>query len=233
MIQALEGLGDSQEVKSPEIDLSRSGLSGDEPLIASKDFESSTRDGSQEVLTLNGFSSQDEEWVSPPDSIYSCSTQSSYACNENTHFDVSRSDNNPNFAKAKEQLPCVADIEANEDDSAFLAFIDIDEKMSSFGLKIESQDVKETKSSTSLVATNVLFESRQTSAPSSYSDSQLSITSNTKKDIPDMLSASDGKRKVVVDLLKDKSDKNNDPPSKVDSRGGVYKSKLFVISYLL
>ncbi|CAN6447682.1 unnamed protein product [Victoria cruziana] len=160
--KALEGLGDSQEVKSPEIDLSR------------------MRNGS---------------------------------------------DNNPNFAKAKEQLPCVADIEANEDDSAFLAFIDIDEKMSSFGLKIESQDVKETKSSTSLVATNVLFESRQTSAPSSYSDSQFSITSNTKKDIPDMLSASDGKRKVVVDLLKDKSDKNNDPPSKVDSRGGVYKRK--------
>ncbi|KAF3786353.1 Serine/threonine-protein kinase [Nymphaea thermarum] len=227
--KALEGLGDSQEMRSQEIDLSRSGLSGDGPLITSRDkdiFESGIKDRDQEVISSNEFSLPDEEWLSPPGSIYSCTTQLSYSCTEGTHIDDSSSDDNPNSTKAKEQVSYGAHIEANGDDSGVLSLIDIDEQISLSGLKTESQDMEGNKCDAGVVATDVLFESRQTSAPSSsYSDSQLSVAYNTRKDIPDTPNASDGKRRSVVDLLKEKTDKNNDQPSKVGSKGWVHKRK--------
>lgn len=84
-MQALEGLGESQAVRSQEIDLSSSDLAGDAAVLddKEKDIFSRTNGGSNpEFLDVARFSLQDEGWISPPNSIYSSSPTSGVTSDE-------------------------------------------------------------------------------------------------------------------------------------------------------
>ena len=79
-LQALEGLGESQEVKSQGISLSRPDLSGDATESDERGGESISTSGSgspKDLIGLTGLSLQDKEWISPPDSIGNSSVESS------------------------------------------------------------------------------------------------------------------------------------------------------------
>ncbi|OMO92217.1 hypothetical protein COLO4_17776 [Corchorus olitorius] len=75
--KALEGLGESQEVKSQGIRLSRPDLAGDATESDERAGESISTSGSgstKDFVDLTGLSLQDKEWISPPDSIGSSSS---------------------------------------------------------------------------------------------------------------------------------------------------------------
>ncbi|KAG4994057.1 hypothetical protein JHK86_030884 [Glycine max] len=78
--KALEGIGDSQEVKSEDIALSRSdGGGGDAVEFDDKEGESLSRsedDKTDDFIGFSRLSLEDKGWVSPPDSIY-CSSSGS------------------------------------------------------------------------------------------------------------------------------------------------------------
>ncbi|XAR59500.1 Non-specific serine/threonine protein kinase [Bertholletia excelsa] len=77
--KALEGLGESQEIRSPDINLSR-------PVIADHDSDYDSKEGEvflksdgendEDNLGVGGAFSQDKGWISPPDSICSSSSES-------------------------------------------------------------------------------------------------------------------------------------------------------------
>ncbi|XWS40368.1 hypothetical protein CRYUN_Cryun18bG0135200 [Craigia yunnanensis] len=88
--KALEGLGESQEVKSQGISLSRPDLSGDATESDERGGESILTSGSgspKDLIGLTGLSLQDKEWISPPDSVGNSSVESSI-----TSTDTSLSD---------------------------------------------------------------------------------------------------------------------------------------------
>ncbi|OMO75230.1 hypothetical protein CCACVL1_16263 [Corchorus capsularis] len=75
--KALEGLGESQEVKSQGIRLSRPDLAGDATESDERAGESISTSGSgstKDFVDLTGLSLQDKEWISLPDSIGSSSS---------------------------------------------------------------------------------------------------------------------------------------------------------------
>ncbi|GAV75069.1 PI3_PI4_kinase domain-containing protein/FATC domain-containing protein [Cephalotus follicularis] len=75
--KALEGLGESQEVKSQGISLSRPDL--DDSEFDDKGRESLSRSDSgsaKDFLDVAGVSLHDKDWISPPDSVYSSSLES-------------------------------------------------------------------------------------------------------------------------------------------------------------
>lgn len=80
-LQALEGLGESQEVKSQEINLSRPDLdAADATQFNDEGREDLSRSDSGSIeddfLSNTQLSLQDKGWISPPDSIYSSSSES-------------------------------------------------------------------------------------------------------------------------------------------------------------
>ncbi|KAI3946049.1 hypothetical protein MKX01_024805 [Papaver californicum] len=77
--KALEGLGESQEVRSQDISFSRSDLTDDTGIVDNKERNISpltSQSRSPENQDVSGFSLQDEGWISPPDSIYSGNSES-------------------------------------------------------------------------------------------------------------------------------------------------------------
>lgn len=83
--KAFEGLGESQEVKSQGIGISRSDLVGDDSEFDEKREESlsSGSQGTQDLLSVAaGLSLGDKGWISPPDSIYSSSSGSGTSSTE-------------------------------------------------------------------------------------------------------------------------------------------------------
>lgn len=95
--KALEGLGESQEVKSQGVSLSRSDLTAaDSSQFDEKGREafSGSDSGSikDDFLGVSGISLQDKGWISPPDSIYSSSSESAITSGEASLPDSS---NNP------------------------------------------------------------------------------------------------------------------------------------------
>lgn len=86
-MQALEGLGESQEVKSQGISLSRPDLAAaDTSQFDEKEREDLSRSDSEstkeDLLGVAGLSSEDKGWISPPDSIYSSSSESGVTSGE-------------------------------------------------------------------------------------------------------------------------------------------------------
>ncbi|CAK9179737.1 unnamed protein product [Ilex paraguariensis] len=83
--KALEGLGESQEVTSQDINSSRPGLEVDETEYESKESEifSKFDEKNDEVLLgVSGLSMLDKGWISPPDSICSSSSESGGTASE-------------------------------------------------------------------------------------------------------------------------------------------------------
>lgn len=76
--KALEGLGESQEVKSQGIDVPRDDLDGDTTEFADKDGTLSISDSgsTEKFIGVAGHSLQDKGWISPPDSICSSISES-------------------------------------------------------------------------------------------------------------------------------------------------------------
>ncbi|XP_059647736.1 uncharacterized protein LOC132294033 [Cornus florida] len=77
--KALEGLGESQEVRSQDINLSRPDLPCDDDLYDNKEreiFSKSDGESNEDFLGMSGLSLQDKGWISPPDSICSSSSES-------------------------------------------------------------------------------------------------------------------------------------------------------------
>ncbi|XP_059443210.1 uncharacterized protein LOC132175321 isoform X2 [Corylus avellana] len=77
--KALEGLGESQEVKSQEIDASREDLAVDATEFTDKEggnLSISDSGSTEKFIGGTGLSLQDKGWISPPDSI--CSSISEY-----------------------------------------------------------------------------------------------------------------------------------------------------------
>ncbi|XP_010255040.1 PREDICTED: uncharacterized protein LOC104595829 isoform X1 [Nelumbo nucifera] len=90
--KALEGLGESQAVRSQEIGLSRSDLTSEAAVFDDKEgdiFSRANESSNPEFLDVGGFSLQNDGWVSPPDSIYSESPNSSIASPESSLPDSS------------------------------------------------------------------------------------------------------------------------------------------------
>ncbi|KAL2328900.1 hypothetical protein Fmac_022327 [Flemingia macrophylla] len=91
--KALEGIGESQEVKSEDIALSRSnvGVGGDAVEFDGKEGESLPRSEDDKtddfIISFSRLSMEDKGWLSPPDSIY-CSSSGS----DNTSEEVSLPD---------------------------------------------------------------------------------------------------------------------------------------------
>ncbi|KAF7142764.1 hypothetical protein RHSIM_Rhsim05G0078500 [Rhododendron simsii] len=78
--KALEGLGESEEVRSQEINLSRPEATVNDSDYFSKEgefFSKSDGESGEESLGVSGLSLQDKEWISPPDSICSSSSETS------------------------------------------------------------------------------------------------------------------------------------------------------------
>lgn len=122
-LQALEGLGESQEVKSQSISLSRPDLASDATEYDERGGESISTSGSgspKDLVGLTGLSLQEKEWISPPDSIGTSCTESSITSNgtslsdsindpvvemmENISLDSSQKKDNgdPNFVPSSE-----------------------------------------------------------------------------------------------------------------------------------
>ncbi|XP_024959316.1 uncharacterized protein LOC112500194 [Cynara cardunculus var. scolymus] len=77
--KALEGLGESQEIRSQDLNLSRPDLVGDDTGYDNKEndiFSRSDGECDEELPQMTGFSLQDKGWISPPDSIYDGSSDS-------------------------------------------------------------------------------------------------------------------------------------------------------------
>eukprot|EP01018_Ginkgo_biloba_P002890 Gb_14475 [translate_table: standard] len=142
--KALEGVGESQEARSQELDLARPELAGDEVLSEEQDkniFEAVTYNGedggelvTDEELVLQG----DEDcWISPPDSLYTSGSDSEVTSVEDTisqHHEVLSSVSNDWEARgsgadktklAEEMMPDISRLMVNEDtaftSSSFLA----------------------------------------------------------------------------------------------------------------
>ncbi|TYG84112.1 hypothetical protein ES288_D01G223600v1 [Gossypium darwinii] len=82
--KALEGLGESQEVKSQSISLSRPDLASDATEYDERGGESMSTSGSgspKDLVGLTGIPLQEKEWISPPDSIGTSGTESSITSN--------------------------------------------------------------------------------------------------------------------------------------------------------
>lgn len=82
--QALEGLGESQELKSQGISLSRPDLAVDAIESDERGRESILTSGSgssKDLIGLSGLSLQDKEWISAPDSVGNSSVESSITSN--------------------------------------------------------------------------------------------------------------------------------------------------------
>ncbi|MBA0848572.1 hypothetical protein Goshw_003971 [Gossypium schwendimanii] len=82
--KALEGLGESQEVKSQSISLSRPDLASDATEYDERGGESISTSGSgspKDLVGLTGLPLQEKEWISPPDSIGTSGTESSITSN--------------------------------------------------------------------------------------------------------------------------------------------------------
>ncbi|KAK9286330.1 hypothetical protein L1049_014722 [Liquidambar formosana] len=101
--KALEGLGESQEVKSQEINLSRSNLAGDATEFDNKEreiFPHSDGSNSEDFVGITELSLEDKGWISPPDSIYSSSSESGI-----TSAEASLPDSFDGLAEVMGQLP--------------------------------------------------------------------------------------------------------------------------------
>ncbi|XP_052179665.1 uncharacterized protein LOC127792986 [Diospyros lotus] len=88
--KALEGLGESQEVRSQDINLSR-------PVVAGHDSDSENKEGEVlfnfdvendgDSIVISGLSLQDKGWISPPDSICDSSSESDFTSAEASFAD--------------------------------------------------------------------------------------------------------------------------------------------------
>ncbi|XVE94112.1 hypothetical protein REPUB_Repub01dG0253200 [Reevesia pubescens] len=84
--KALEGLGESQEVKSQGISLSRPDLVGDATESDERGGESISTSSSgspKDLVGLTGLSLQDKDWISPPDTVGNSSVESSNSITSN------------------------------------------------------------------------------------------------------------------------------------------------------
>ncbi|CAL5385725.1 unnamed protein product [Camellia sinensis] len=78
--KALEGLGESEEVRSQDINLSRPEVAGHDSDYNSKErevFSKSDRESDEDSLGVSRLSLQDKGWTSPPESICSSSSENS------------------------------------------------------------------------------------------------------------------------------------------------------------
>ncbi|KAF7810932.1 serine/threonine-protein kinase SMG1-like [Senna tora] len=97
--KALEGIGESQEVNSQDIALSRSDpVGGDAVEFDGKEGESLSRSddgGNEDVIDLSQLSLEDKGWISPPESIY-CSSSGSGITSTEASFPDSLNDSTDN-----------------------------------------------------------------------------------------------------------------------------------------
>lgn len=94
ILQALEGLGESQVVRSQDLALSRSELSNGAVLLDKEKVSlGSSGDNNEDLTTAGNFSLLDEGWISPPEHTYTSGTESN-----NTLTEASFSEN---FGKVK------------------------------------------------------------------------------------------------------------------------------------
>ncbi|XP_058069212.1 uncharacterized protein LOC131218594 isoform X2 [Magnolia sinica] len=138
--KALEGLGDSQVVRSQEIALSRSELADEVALFDKENtlFSGGNGGGVGEFTGVDGISSQEERWISPPDSIYSSSTQSSV-----TSIGATTPDDSGSQANLMERVFHGGNAgESVEDPKSILSSI-TDLQESSFAEKSEDQCTKD------------------------------------------------------------------------------------------
>ncbi|XP_074335178.1 uncharacterized protein LOC141672466 [Apium graveolens] len=76
--KALEGLGESQEIRSQDVNLSRPNVEENDPDFDNKDVNvvsKSDREFDEDFVDIKLLSVQDKGWISPPDSIYSSSLE--------------------------------------------------------------------------------------------------------------------------------------------------------------
>ncbi|KAF8410599.1 hypothetical protein HHK36_003131 [Tetracentron sinense] len=147
--KALEGLGESQGVSSQEINLSRSDLTGDAAVF----------DHTEEFLDVSRFTSQDEGWISPPDSIYSSSPESSISS-----ADTSLPDNFNGQANVMEQFSQGSNGREAADYSNCIPFSGSNIQETSLHGQSESQDVDKNGDIGSLISAFELNEHLQSLA---------------------------------------------------------------------
>ncbi|XVE67428.1 hypothetical protein DITRI_Ditri08aG0160200 [Diplodiscus trichospermus] len=125
--KAFEGLGDSQEVKSPGISLSRPDLGGDATEtdeIAGGSIATSDSGSPKDLTDLTGLSLQDKEWISPPDSVGSSSVESSITSNDTSLSDgisdpaemMKKISLDPNQKEANDSKKSVPSSQGNNDE---------------------------------------------------------------------------------------------------------------------
>ncbi|KAK1369602.1 Non-specific serine/threonine protein kinase [Heracleum sosnowskyi] len=76
--KALEGLGESQEIRSQDVNLSRPDVEENDPDFDNKDVNivsEPDREYDEDFVDMKRLSVQDKGWISPPDSIYSSSLE--------------------------------------------------------------------------------------------------------------------------------------------------------------
>ncbi|KAK6240492.1 hypothetical protein SCA6_005881 [Theobroma cacao] len=151
--KALEGLGESQEVKSQGISLSRPDLAGDATESDERAGESISTSGSgstKDFVGLTGLSLQDKEWISPPDSIGSSIVESGIISNGTS---LSDSINDP--AEVMEKIWLVSNHKTANDSQNFVpsSQSDYDEisqsgQRSSNNMEMNNSDTYSVKSAT-------------------------------------------------------------------------------------
>lgn len=152
-LQALEGLGESQEVKSQGISLSRPDLAGDATESDERAGESISTSGSgstKDFVGLTGLSLQDKEWISPPDSIGGSIAESGIISNGTS---LSDSINDP--AEVMEKIWLVSNHKTANDSQNFVpsSQSDYDEisqsgQRSSNNMEMNNSDTSSVKSAT-------------------------------------------------------------------------------------
>ncbi|XP_072990150.1 uncharacterized protein [Typha latifolia] len=146
--KALEGLGESQEVRSHDL-LSRSDLLHGAASLADKDKgPSMSREGStQDIINAAEFSVQNEQWISPPEHTY---TSSSGSCSDITEVSLSE-----NTEKVEQILHLT---KSGEDTSGTISLVYADGLETNYAEKSKSK-VPRDDSSSSTATADLLFPS--------------------------------------------------------------------------
>lgn len=93
LLQALEGLGESQVEQSQDLSLSRAEFSDGAVLSENKEkrFLGSNTGSLEDLTTAENFSLQDEEWISPPEYTFTSSLESSTSSVDESLSEISNS----------------------------------------------------------------------------------------------------------------------------------------------
>lgn len=87
--QALEGLGESQEVRSQDLNPSKSDIFNLDNMYNSKNEIPESGETGENFFDVSRLSLHDKGWISPPESITSCSSDSGVTSSETSLADTS------------------------------------------------------------------------------------------------------------------------------------------------